>query len=104
MSFESINNVKAAEEKAKKIVAEAEAEARRMIADTEAKGELDRSEAEDKARRELGELDTKSEILAREAMEETASAAETKKAVLKAKAEGRMEKAAALIVERIVNA
>ena len=45
MSFESINNVKAAEEKAKKIVAEAEAEAKRMIADTEAKGELDRSEA-----------------------------------------------------------
>lgn len=104
MSFESINSVRAAEDKAKKIVAEAEAEARRMLADTEEKGALDRSEAEDKARRELGELDLKTEVLAREAIEEIQSAAETKKAVLKAKAESRMEKAAALIVERIVNA
>lgn len=104
MSFESINSVKTAEDKAKKILAEAQAQAKQMIADTEAKGENDRFDAEDKANRELAELKLKTEALADEATKEIFSAAETKKAVLKAKADSRMEKAAALIVERIVNA
>lgn len=104
MSFESISSVKAAEEKAKKIIAEAQTQAKQMVADTEAKGEKDALEAEDKARRELAELKVKTEELASAAAGETASAADTKKAVLKAKADSRMEKAAALIVERIVNA
>lgn len=104
MSFESISNIKAAEDKAKKILVEAQAQAKQMLTDTEAKGEKDLLEAEDKARRELSELKLRSEALADDAAAETASATETKKAVLKAKADSRMEKAAALIVERIVNA
>ncbi len=104
MSFESINSIRATEDKAKKIIAEAQAEAKRMIADTQAKGEKDRLDAEDKANRELAELKLKTQALADEAAGEISSAAETKKAVLKAKADSRMEKAAALIVERIVNA
>ena len=56
-----------------------------------------------KAERELEELRRKTEAKAEAAENELKTATENKKAVLSAKAAGRMDKAAAIIAERIVN-
>lgn len=103
MSFEAIDNITAAEENAKKIVADAEAAAKQLIAEAETGGKASVQSAIKKAEQELIELKQKTEAKAAADVADIKSANENKKAVLKAKAEGRMEQAAALVVERIVN-
>lgn len=103
MSFEAIDNITAAEENARKIVADAEAAAKQLIAEAEIGGKASVQSAVKKAEQELIELKQKTEAKAAADVDDIKSANENKKAVLKAKAESRMEQAAALVVERIVN-
>lgn len=59
--------------------------------------------AEKKAAAELAELRSKSDEKAKEDALELASDTENRKAAMRARADARLEKAAALIVERVVN-
>ena len=103
MSFDAINNIAQAELDAKAAVAAAEQKAKQLIAEAEDAGRASVEAAIAKADGELEELrrraGEKSETDAQRLRDELA----TKKAVLLAKAEAKLEKAAALVVERIVN-
>ncbi len=102
MSFEAITGITNAESEAKAQIAAAEARAKQMISDVRADGKAIVSAAISKAEAELVQLrlqsDEKAEAAGKSLLEELAQ----QKAVLKAQAESRMDKAAALIVERIV--
>ena len=86
MAFDEIAGISAAEESMRLNIAEAHAEAKRIVAQAELA--VRRAEASTAAEKEAHEIYLK---------------AENKKAVLRAKAESRREKAAKLIAERIVN-
>ena len=103
MSFEAITVIRAAEENAGKLIAEAEASAKKMIADAEIKGKAEGEAALEKADAEIGELKLKCAVKADEEEARILAETETKKAVLAAKSDKQIEKAAMLIVERIVN-
>lgn len=103
MSFEAIANIAAAEDKAKAMIAEAEAKAKQMILEAENEGKAAVEAACFKADDEVAELRKRTDKKAAEDAEEIASGSENKKAAMRAKAESRLEKAAALVVERIVN-
>ena len=103
MAFEEIAGIAAAEEEAKRIKAEAEAEAKRLLSEAEKAGRADVEEAANKAQAELLEMKNAAQAQAEAAVQEIYSASENKKAVLRAKAEGRCKKAAELVTERIVN-
>lgn len=103
MSFAEIDKIAAAEENAKKIIAEAEAEAKRILAEADAAGKASVVSAGKKARQELGELKKKTQAKTDAELAEMRSVNENKKAVLRVKAEGKLEKAAELVAERIVN-
>ena len=83
MSFEAITAINEAEEKARQMKADALAGA--------------------KAAAEVRELRAKSDEKAKQDAIELASDTENRKAAMRARADARMEKAAALIVERVVN-
>ena len=91
MSFEAITAISEAEENAKRMKAEALAAAKAAEA------------AEKKAAAELAELRAKSDEKAKEDARQLASDTENRKAAMRARADARLEKAAALIVERVVN-
>ena len=61
------------------------------------------AEAEKKAAAELAGLREKSGEKAKEGARQLASDTENRKAAMRARADARLEKAAALIVERVVN-
>jgi len=103
MSFEAIVNIAAAEEKAKAMLAEAEAKARQMVSDAENEGKAAVEAACFKADDEVAELRKQADEKAAADAKELVSGNENKKAAMRAKAEARLEKAAALVVERIVN-
>lgn len=103
MAFEEIEGIAAAEAEAKRIKAEAEAEAKRMLAEAESTGKAEVEEASKKAQGEILEMKNAAQAQAEAAVQEICSAAENKKAVLRAKAESRCKKAAKLVTERIVN-
>lgn len=103
MSFEAITVIREAEENAKKMIADAEASAKRMIADAEIKGRAGCDAALEKAGSEIGELKEKCIAKANDEEARIGAETETKKAVLTAKSDKQIEKAAMLIVERIVN-
>ena len=101
MSFEAIKGISEAENLAKARVAQAEAQARQMLADAEAAGKAALEAAGTRAENELKELRKKAY---KQTVEKTAaldaeilSEAES----LRKAAEGKLEKAAALVVERI---
>ena len=103
MSFEAINSVTAAEQQAKAAVLAAEQEARQMLQDAENAGRAEIDAATAKAEGELQELRRKAEEkYATEAME-LSQVLEGRKAALREQAGQRLDQAAALIVERIVN-
>lgn len=104
MSFEAISVIREAEENAKKTVAEAETAGKKLVADAELKGKAGCEAAVEKAASEIAELKVKSIAKAEEAEACIGAETETKKAVLIAKSDKQIEKAAMLIVERIVNA
>ena len=103
MSFEAITSITEAEALAKTAVVQAEAKARQMLADAEAAGKAAVEAAAAKAESELVELRRQSDEKAVKAANELSHELENKKAALRAKAETKLDQAAKLVVERIVN-
>ena len=102
MSFEAINSVVQAENEAKAAVAAAEAKARQMISDAQAAGKAAVEAAGDKADSAISELRRKADEEAMGKASELQSDVENRKAALRARAEARLDRAASLVVERIV--
>lgn len=102
MSFKAIADVTTAEAAAKTIVANAEAKARQMLVDAENAGKAAVEAAYVKAESELSELRSRAKEKAVGDAEGLSKELESKKNSLKAYAESRLEKAADLVVERIV--
>lgn len=103
MSLEAIAAVEKAEAQAVHTKAEAAAEAKRIVAAAETAGREAIEAARRKADEELKGLNIKAAEKAAAEMEELRSGTDNKKAALRARAESRLDKAAAQIVERIVN-
>ena len=103
MSFEAISSITQAEAEARAMVAGAEQRARQLAADAENAGKLAVDAAAAKAAEELAELSRQVDDKARAQAEAYAAELENKKAALRAKAGGKLDQAAALVVERIVN-
>ena len=103
MSLEAIKTITEAEEAARRLKADAATEAKRMIGEAKTAGQAALDAAENKANEELRELRAKADEKATADARELAANTENKKAAMQVKAESRMDKAAQLIVERIVN-
>ncbi len=102
MSFEAINSVVQAENEAKAAVAAAEAKARQMLSDAQAAGKAAVEAAGDKADSAIGELRRQADGEAMKRASALQRDTEIKKAALRARASTRLDRAAALVVERIV--
>ena len=81
----------------------AQAEAKRLVAQAQEDGEASVRAAAKKADDEIAELTRTAEEKAKADASELAQSNENKKAAMRVKAEKRLDKAAELIVERIVN-
>ena len=103
MSFEAIYNISQAETDGKAAVAAAEAKARQLIAEAEATGKASVEAAIARADSELEQLAVKAGEKSAADAETLARELEEQKAALLARAEARLEGAASLVVERIVN-
>lgn len=103
MSLEAIVSITKAEEHIKQMKADAAAEAKRMLAEARENGEAAVAAALKKAETEIAELTKKAEDKAKADATELAQSNENKKAAMRAKADAKLDKAAELIVERIVN-
>ena len=103
MSFEAIYNISQAETEGKAAVAAAEQKARALIAEAEAEGKAAVEAAIAKAEDELKELRVKAGEKGNAEAEKLVNDLDTKKAVLLAKSEAKLDRAASLVVERIVN-
>lgn len=103
MSFEAITAISKAEDEAKAAVLEAEALAKQMIAAAQDSGRKLVEAAGAKASSELAEQKRLAEGKAMDEAEALVRLTNDQKAALKTKAGERLEKAATLVVERIVN-
>lgn len=103
MSFEAIDKITEAEAQAKKLVADAEARAKQLVEDAENRGKAAVTAAGEKADRELAELKKQADGRAVSEANSLSGDVENKKAALRARAESRIDRAAELVVERIVN-
>ncbi len=103
MSMEAIARVTTAESEAKAAVQAAEAKARQKLAEADAAGRAAVEAAGAKADAELRELRLKAEEKYRNDAAAQAETLEGRKAALRASAGEKLDQAAALIVERIVN-
>ena len=92
MSFEAITTIRDAENRAKQIQADAQAEGKAAI-----------EAAVGKAQRELQTLRAKSDEKAKADAEKLAAETKNKEAAMRIKAKTNLDRAASLIVERIVN-
>ena len=101
MSFEAIKGISDAEVLAKARVADAEAQARQMLADAEAAGKAALEAASTKAENELKELRKKADKQTAEKTAALGAEIVAEADALRKAAEGKLEKAAALVVERI---
>ena len=102
MSFDALNSITNAEEKANQIVADAESKARQIISDAEENGKVVLAKAQEEAKAEKGRIfdEANESIAANDAAftEESNSGIGT----LRHKALKNIEEAANLVVERIV--
>ena len=103
MSYEAITSVTQAEAAAKTAVANAEAKAKQMLTDAENAGKAAIEAACVKAESELQELRARAGEKAVSEAGDLSNELENRKASLRAMAEMKLEKAANLVVERIVN-
>ena len=103
ISFEAITAIEQAEAQARQLKAEALAAAKAAEAAAVEEGKLAMEAARKKAESEVKELRAKSDDKAKQDAVALASDTENKKAAMRARADARMDKAAALIVERVVN-
>ena len=102
MYIESIVSISETEEKARKMKAEAALAAKKRVADARVKGEAMVAESAAKAESVVADMGKAAEETSLATAKEMAGSSETKKAVMRARAEKRMDEAVALIVERIV--
>ena len=102
MYIESIISVSETEERVRRMRAEAAAAGKRRIAEARAAGDAMVAEAIKRAERETAEMGRSADAEAMASARSLADSGETKKAVMRARAEKRMDEAVALIVERIV--
>ena len=103
VSLEAMETLAAAEEKGRRMRADAAAAAKQSIADAREAGEQMIAEAVKKSTEEIAALARQTDEKAKADALELAGSNENRKAVLRAKAESRAEQAVSLIVERIVN-
>ena len=103
MSFEAVSLITEAESGAKALIAEAEATAKQMLSDAENDGRAAMTAAAEKAERELAELKKQAGSKAVELAGKLSENTDNSKAELRARAEKQIDKAAELVVERIVN-
>ena len=103
MSFEAITTVREAEERAKQIKTEAAQSAAEAIEAAELDGKAAVEAALAKAREELRTLRSKSDEKATQDAEALAATTKDREAVMRTRAEAKLDQAASLIVERIVN-
>ena len=103
MSMEAIAAVEKAEADAARLKADTEQEVRRGSAAAEAEGKQAIEAARKRAAEVLKGVNAKADEKAAADAKELWSGTENRKAALRARAEGRLDKAAARIAERIVN-
>ena len=103
MSFEAINTVREAEERARQIKLEATQAAALAVEAAERDGKEAVEAALDKARKELSQLRSESDKTATQKAEALAETTKNREATMRTRAEARLDQAASLIVERIVN-
>jgi len=103
MYLESIVAVSETENRMRQMKADAAVSAKKRVAETKAEGEAMVADALKKAEAELVQLQHSADETAKTEAKSLADSNETKKAVMRARAENRMDKAVELIVERIVN-
>ena len=103
MPFEAIEALEKAEATVRDMLNDATAAAKQRLASAREEGERSVEEAVRKADSELAELGRGADEKAKAAVRELADNNANRKAAMLAKAEARAEKAAAFVVERIVN-
>ena len=103
MYTESIVSLHEKEEELKRFREESAQRAKKTVADAYLAGEAQLREADERAVSEIKQMMNEINERAKADAEKKASETENKKAVLRVRAERNTEKAAALIVERIVN-
>ena len=103
MSFEAMETLAAAEETVRRMLADAAAASKQSIANARNEGEQILADALKSAESELAERNRQADAKAKADVLELAGNNENRKAALRARAEARADKAAAFIVERIVN-
>lgn len=103
MSLDAIAQVTAAEEATRAKLLEAQAEAKRIIADAERSGKKRIDEARSQAQAEVKTLLVGAEARAADHAKEVMAQAERDCDALRAAAQERLDKAADLITERVVN-
>ena len=104
MSIEAIKTVVAAEADAERQRGEALVEAKRIVAAAEAAGKDLVQNAKDTAEAKVQALYREAESQGKEAAEKTAGEARDKRIALESGAETRLERAAAIITEKVVSA
>ena len=102
MSFEAITTIRDAENRAKQIQADAQAAAAAAVETAQAEGKAAELTV-GKAQRELQTLRAKSDEKAKADAEKLAAETKNKEAAMRIKAKTNLDRAASLIVERIVN-
>ena len=102
MSFDAITGIAQAEDAAKVAVQYAQAQAKQMLADAESEGKAEIDAAVARAEKELRVLRQKSDAKSVEDAKKLLNELETKKAVLQAGAEAKLDAASSLVAERVV--
>lgn len=103
MSLEAIQALTAAEETVRSMRADAAAEAKQKLAAARERGEQLVADAVKKAKAEMSELSRQADEKAKADAVALVGNNENRKAAMRVRAESKAEKAAAFIVERIVN-
>ncbi len=103
MSFEAITTISEAEEQAKRLKLQAQQDAKAALADVRARGTEELESAAAGALEQVREKRARVDAQAKADAQALADETEGQKQAMLTKAEARMDKAAALIVERVVN-
>ena len=103
MSLEAIKSISVAEDEARRAKLDAQQNAHEAIEAAEKKGKESVASSIARAESEIAHLIRTADQRAAEQAVELASTTANRQAAIRARAEGRIEKAAKLIVERIVN-
>lgn len=102
MSLEAIKSITAAEEQSHQSLIDAQITAKKAIADAEKAGLAAIAEARSRAEDEVSALMKAAETRAGQSAEELRQSTSNKCAAMRARAEGRLDSAASLIVRRVV--